>query len=277
MHTTIINVEVLNQSLDDATWILIDCRYDLSDSNAGYRSYLEGHIPRAVYADLKHDLSGPPVTDHGRHPMPAPERLNDLFSSLGISPEHQIVVYDGAFGSVAARLWWLLRYMGHIGVCVLEGGWQAWTSAGNAIEKIERSNTRTLFQGYPHRDWLINIEEVTSAHRLVDAREPVRFRGEHEPLDPKAGHIPGAINHYWKNNLGADGMFLPRFRLKQLFLELYADVAPEEVVFYCGSGVTACHNILATVHAGLPIPRLYAGSWSEWCSDGVRPIATGEG
>lgn len=275
MQTTVISAALLNQYLEDPRWILVDCRYDLSDTNAGYRAYLDGHIPRAVYADLKHDLSGPPVTDHGRHPLPTPERLINLFSFLGISSDHQVLVYDSSYGSVAARLWWLLRYMGHTGVCVLEGGWQAWLKAGYATEQSERRNAPAMFQGKPQQDYLVNMNAVMAAQRLIDARDPVRFLGEQEPLDPIAGHIPGAINHYWKNNLDADGGFLPAARLKQLYLDIYENVPPAEVVFYCGSGVTACHDILAAVHAGLPTPRLYAGSWSEWCGDGARPIATG--
>jgi len=277
MYSTIVSVDTLNQNLDDPAWVIIDCRYDLADSNAGYRSYLDEHISRAMYANLKHDLSGPPVTDHGRHPMPTPERLNNLFSTLGISHDCQVVAYDGSFGSVAARLWWLLRYMGHMHVCVLDGGWQAWSRSGYTTEQLERSNPKTRFRGEPRQDWLVNIDEVISSPRLVDAREPTRFHGEQEPIDPIAGHIPGAVNHYWRNNLDAEGMFLPPQRLKHLFHDLYAGIAPEQVVFYCGSGVTACHDILAAVHAGLVCPRLYAGSWSEWCSDGGRPIATDHG
>ena len=277
MHTTVITVDTLNQCLDNPDWIIIDCRYDLMDDSAGYRSYLGGHIRRAVYADLKNDLSGPPVTDHGRHPMPIPERLNNLFSFLGISNDHQVVAYDESFGSTAARLWWLLRYMGHMRVCVLEGGWQAWSKAGNSIEQVERRNPKTRFCGEPRQDWLVKIDSVNTSPRLIDAREPIRYQGKHETIDPKAGHIPGALNHYWKNNLDAEGKFLPPQRLKQLYLDLYAGVPPEQVVFYCGSGVTACHDILAAAHAGLASPRLYAGSWSEWCTDEGRPIEIDQG
>ena len=277
MHASIIDIHELKENMGDPSWIVVDCRYDLADTSAGYRAYLDSHIAHAVYADLNNDLSGPAITGHGRHPMPSPEKMNNLFSSLGINDGRQVVVYDASSGSLAARLWWMLRYMGHKEVAVLEGGWQSWLDAGYETEQGERKNPGTVFSGKPHAEWLVKKKDVLSRPLLVDAREPARYRGEQEPIDPIAGHIPGAINHYWRNNLDDQGMFFPPQRLRQLYLDIYAGVPPHEAVFYCGSGVTACHNILAAVHAGLPWPRLYAGSWSEWCADPARPIETKPG
>ncbi|MEE9160867.1 MAG: sulfurtransferase [Gammaproteobacteria bacterium] len=275
MYEGIIQVQELNQYYDDLTWVIIDCRYDLLDKSAGYRAYLDSHIPNAIYADLHDDMSGPPVTDHGRHPLPSPARLNQLFSLMGISHDKQVVVYDASFGSIAARLWWMLRYMGHEAVAVMDGGWQAWQKSGLETEQEERKNNPVPFEGKVRQEWLVTLDDVMSEPMLVDSREPVRYRGEEEPLDPAAGHIPGAINHYWKSNLTEDGQFLASQQIRQVFLDFYGGIAPEEVVFYCGSGVTACHNLLAAAHAGLTAARLYAGSWSEWCSDPERPVMTG--
>lgn len=277
MCSTIINARELSGKLDNPSWVIVDCRYDLSDPGAGLRAYLATHIPGAVYADLQNDLSGPPITDHGRHPLPTPERMSNLFSRLGISREHQVVVYDAASGSVAARLWWMLHYLGHDQVAVLDGGWQSWLDAGLAAEQGEVRNSVEYFSGTPQQGRLVKIDEVLSCPLLVDARDPSRYRGEQEPVDPVAGHIPGAINHFWKNNLDEQGMFRTSIYLQQKYLDFYAGIPPHETVFYCGSGVTACHNVLAAVHAGLPWPRLYVGSWSEWCTDPGRPIARGSG
>lgn len=277
MHSPIIDVHELRENIDNPSWIIVDCRFDLADTSAGYRSYLESHIRNAVYADLNNDLSGPAVTDHGRHPMPSPERMNNLFSSLGISHGHRVVTYDASFGSLAARLWWMLRYMGHEEVSVLEGGWQFWLDAGFETEAGERRNPEVNFNGQPHPDLLVRIDDVLSCSLLVDAREPARYRGEQEPIDAVAGHIPGAVNHYWRKNLDERGKFLAAKRLRQIYLDIYAGVPPQEAVYYCGSGVTACHDILAAVYAGLPWPRLFAGSWSEWCADADRPVETQPG
>ncbi|MFQ5660668.1 MAG: sulfurtransferase [Gammaproteobacteria bacterium] len=276
MYTSLIQANELHQSINDPAWVIVDCRYDLADKSAGYRAYLEAHIPNAVYADLHDDLSGPAVTDHGRHPLPTPARLEQLFSYMGITKQTQVAVYDASLGSIAARLWWLLRYVGHEAVAVLDGGWQLWREAGFECEQGERKNTPVGFKGHARPEWVVTLGDVMAAPLLVDSREPARYRGEHEPIDPVAGHIPGAINRYWKENLAADGCFLAPQQLRQDFLKMYADTPARESVFYCGSGVTACHNLLAAYHAGLPAPRLYAGSWSEWCADPERPVATGE-
>jgi thiosulfate/3-mercaptopyruvate sulfurtransferase len=275
MYTTIIDATTVYKNTGRPDWLIVDCRYDLGDRSSGRNAYLESHISGAVYADLHDDLSGPPVTDHGRHPLPAPEHLAALFRRLGISNGTQVIAYDQVYGSFAARLWWLLRYMGHETVAVLDGGWQAWLAAGLPVEKGEQIRKPGNFQGTARTEWLVKVDEVPGAVLLIDSRDPVRYRGESEPLDKAAGHIPGAINHFWKNNLDNHGYFKDSRQILEEFQGFLAGVAPSEAVFYCGSGVTACHNLLAAAHAGLPAPKLYAGSWSDWCSRPGRPVVTG--
>jgi thiosulfate/3-mercaptopyruvate sulfurtransferase len=275
MYKTIICTDELLPHVHDHNWIVIDCRYDLADPGSGHRAYMESHISDAIYADLHDDLSGEPLTDHGRHPLPGVDKLRRVFSSYGITKDTQVVAYDASSGAFAARLWWLLRYMGHDAVAVLNGGWQAWQSENMETESGPGSTTGAIFDGQPRSEWLVTIDEVAGLPCLVDSREAARYLGEMEPVDPVAGHIPGAINHCWKENLAENGHFLAPNQLQQQFNQIYTDTPAEQVVFYCGSGVTACHNLLAVSHAGLPAARLYAGSWSEWCSQADRPIATG--
>ncbi|MGH8120915.1 MAG: sulfurtransferase [Gammaproteobacteria bacterium] len=276
MHTTIINVEAVHAGLHDSVRRIVDCRFDFADKAAGRGAYLTGHIPGAVYADLEMDLSGPPVTDRGRHPLPTPEHLEDLFSRLGISGDTQVIAYDQVAGSLAGRLWWLLRYMGHDAVAVLDGGWQAWLAAGFPARSGLEQCPSVQFHGNPRRELLVTVDQVPQSRLLVDSRDPVRYRGEVEPLDPRAGHIPGAANRFWKENLQADGRFKASAVLRKEFADFLGGIGPGDAVFYCGSGVTACHNILSVVHAGLTLPKLYAGSWSDWCSVPERPVAVGE-
>ncbi len=275
MYKTIIDSEILANYLGDPEWIIVDCRYDLLDSAAGRKAWEESHIPGAVYASVSGELSGDPVTDHGRHPLPAPQTMMGTFSSLGIDSGKQVVVYDDTGGAFCARLWWMLKYMGHEAVAVLDGGWSAWRKDDRKVESGEIINQRSSFFGRPNRDRLVIVDQLPEVPLLIDSRDPDRYQGKLEPIDRVAGHIPGAINHFWQNNLDEQGRFLPPDRLAENFTRLLGDTAPEDVVFYCGSGVTACHNIVAFTHAGLPQPRLYAGSWSEWCSDPSRPVATG--
>jgi thiosulfate/3-mercaptopyruvate sulfurtransferase len=255
--------------------VVVDCRYDLMAPEAGRLAWLEAHIPGAGYAHLDHDLSGPPNTDHGRHPLPAPERLVALFSALGIDSTRQVVAYDDAGGMFAARLWWMLRYMGHDAVAVLDGGWQAWVNAGGATASGEERPRPRAFSGTPRRSRLVTLDEVASVAQLVDARAAPRYRGEVEPLDKHAGHIPGAINHCWQHNLGTDGRLAAAEQLRRQWQTSLGALPDAATVHYCGSGVSACHNVLAQVAAGLPEPRLYCGSWSEWCRDSGRPRAIG--
>jgi len=272
----LIDTETLANHLDSANWVIVDCSYDLADKNAGRNLYLKSHIKGAVFADVQDDLSGPPVTDHGRHPLPTEDALNTLFSRLGINHDSQAVIYDNDCGCFAGRLWWLLRYMGHEAVAVLDGGWTVWEQAGLPTATGKEKNAHKYFRGKANEDWLVTADRVTASELLIDSRAPERYRGEVEPLDLVAGHIPGAINRFWKNNLDNNGFFKDSAQLCKEFEASLGGTEMRETVFYCGSGVTACHNLLAVAHAGLEIPRLYAGSWSDWCSDPDRPVSTGE-
>ncbi|MCY4210465.1 MAG: sulfurtransferase [Gammaproteobacteria bacterium] len=276
MYNTLIDAQTLALHRAAPDWLVVDCQYDLTDKSAGYQRYLTEHVPGAVYADLQRDLSSPhPVTDRGRHPMPSVAQLERQLSALGVSNHKQVVAYDNAGGAFAARLWWLLNYAGHERVAVLDGGLQAWQQAGYATAATETQVTDGRFTATLNSGRLVQLQEVHAVPRLVDSREAPRYAGAAEPIDPVAGHIPGAWNRPWKDNLDAQGKFQSPQRLWQAFAGLYADVAALDVTFYCGSGVSACHNLLAAVHAGYPLPRLYAGSWSEWCADPARPVAVG--
>lgn len=276
MYTTIIDCNQLSDNLENENWVIVDTRYDLSDIEGGRKAYEKAHIPCAVFADVLNDLSGPPVTDHGRHPLPTATAMNQLFSSLGINQDTQVVVYDNGTGCFAARLWWMLQYMGHQACVVLDGGWSDWLAAGMNTEHGNRINKLGVFHGEPAQDWLILLDQVLSAPLLIDSRDPARYRGDNEPLDRVAGHIPGAYNRFWHDNLDETNHFKQPDDLKKEFSQIFSDISPENSVFYCGSGVTACHNLLAVAHAGLGHAKLYAGSWSEWCSDPERPITTGD-
>jgi thiosulfate/3-mercaptopyruvate sulfurtransferase len=276
-YETLVDCETLHRHLADPNWIVVDCRFYLADTDAGEREYEESHIPGAVYAHLDRDLSGPPLTDWGRHPLPSPEAMAALFSRLGIDDSKQVVAYDSVGGALAAaRLWWMLRYLGHTAVALLDGGWQAWQAAGLPTASGVESNSAAHFAGKPERHWLVLLDEVAEAELLLDARDPARYFGETEPIDPVAGHIPGAVNYPLQNNLGPDGRFLPPEQLRRQLEAVLGQTAPQDAVFYCGSGVSACQNILAMVHAGLRSGRLYAGSWSEWIRDPERPVAGGK-
>ncbi len=255
--------------------VIVDCRFSLADTDAGWNAYLAGHIPGAIYAHLDRDLSGPPITDRGRHPLPAPDALRTFFGRLGIAENVQVIAYDDGGGGYAARLWWLLQYMGHEAAAVLDGGWRAYLQAGLPVSTEVTANPQRYFEGAPRTDWLVVAEDVPHATLLVDSRARERFLGEVEPWDSVAGHIPGAVNFDNMQNIAAGGCFLPKDELRRQFLELFAGCPSEEAVFYCGSGVSACQNLLAQAHAGLPMGKLYAGSWSDWISEPGRSIATG--
>lgn len=274
--TTLVSPEDLAEHLNDPAWVIVDCRFSLEDTDSGRRAYQGAHIPGAVYAHLDEDLSGPPVTDHGRHPLPAPEALRALFGRLGIDEGKQVVAYDNVGGIVAARLWWMLRYMRHEAAAVLDGGWTAWQEGGNPTTAGVEENDPASFKGEPRREWLMLAEDVEAgtSGALIDARTPERFRGEEEPLDPVAGRIPGAVNYPYGRNLGEEGRFLPPEQLRQQLEAVLEEADPEATVHYCGSGVSACQNLLAQAHAGLPPGRLYAGSWSDWITDTERPVVT---
>jgi thiosulfate/3-mercaptopyruvate sulfurtransferase len=273
---TLISVAELAGHLSDPTFVVVDCRFMLDDVAWGRREYLAGHIPGAVYADLDRDLSGAKTGTNGRHPLPSPDALKETLSKLGIADGVQVVAYDQDNGMYASRLWWLLRWMGHDAVAVLDGGFTKWTAENRPTASGEEHRSPRDFVGSPRDELLVRVDDVTNPDwRLVDARAPERYRGEVEPLDKVAGHIPGAANHFYKHNLDAAGLFLPPGELRGHLAKVVGDVPPAHVVSYCGSGVTGCHNVLALEHAGMHGARLYAGSWSEWSSDSSRPVAKG--
>jgi len=258
--------------------LFFDCRFSLQDAAAGQRAYLAAHIPAARFADMNQQLSAPQVSGvTGRHPLPARADWLRQVQAWGIDPALQVVAYDDVGGAGAARLWWLLKWVGHEKVAVLDGGWQAWLAAGHSVSTAVPAPARASQFDYAALPTL--ARELTAGQLdatqqcLLDARDPARFRGEVEPIDPVAGHIPGALCSPFSANLGLDGRFQPVAALQQKFAA--AVHAGKPIVCYCGSGVTACHNILALTYAGLPMPALYAGSWSEWITDPARPVATG--
>ncbi|MGH8149700.1 MAG: sulfurtransferase [Steroidobacteraceae bacterium] len=258
---------------------VLDCRHDLARPQWGAEAYAESHIPGAEHAHLDRDLSGPVTSASGRHPLPDPERLRATFSRWGIGPDTQVVAYDQANGALAARLWWLLRFLRHDRVAVLNGGLVAWNAAGLPLTRAPTpARPQQSFTGEPRRDWVASTADVVAGLErgmvLIDARAADRFAGRNETLDPVAGHVPGARNHAFVRNV-AGGRFLGPVALRRLWDETLAGSPPEHVVSMCGSGVTACHNLLAMELAGLPGARLYEGSWSEWVRDRARPVATG--
>ncbi len=276
-YTTLVAAATLAAHLDDPAWLVIDVRHQLADTGYGERVYAENHIPGAVFLHCDCDLSGPMTGSNGRHPLPAVEKLAARLGEIGIGPQTQVVIYDDAQGMIAGRLWWLLRWLGHEQVAVLDGGFQAWQAAGGALTTELPLLRPTTFTAKV-RDAMVDADYVraflqTSRMHLVDARSPDRFRGENETIDPVGGHIPGAVNRFFRENLQADGRFKPAAELRAEWLMVLAGASPEQVVHQCGSGVSACHNILAMEIAGLPGSRLYAGSWSEWCTDCGRPVA----
>lgn len=278
--TTLVDVAALAAHLDDPDWCIFDCRHDLADPDKGERAYREAHVPGARFAHLDRDLSGARTGRNGRHPLPDPAAFAAWLGRAGVDAATQVVAYDDAGGAFAARLWWLARWLGHRSVAVLDGGWAAWIAAGQPTTDQPPRVTPARFDGRADASMTVDAAWL-EAHlgqpgfRLVDARGPDRYRGENETIDPVAGHIPGAVNRFFKDNLRSDGRFEPMARLRENFESLAAGVRPEAVVHQCGSGVTACHNLLAMEIAGLPGARLYPGSWSEWCADPRRPIATG--
>jgi thiosulfate/3-mercaptopyruvate sulfurtransferase len=259
-------------------WLVLDCRFNLGNTQAGEAAHAQGHITGARYVHLDRELSGAKTGRNGRHPLPKPEDFQQTLRALGLTPGTQVVAYDDAGGMFAARLWWMLRWAGHEAVQVLDGGWQAWQAAQGPVDQAVADRRPSDFAVQPHRDWVLSADEVlaqlTQSDRqtLIDARAPDRFKGENETMDPVGGHIPGARNRFFQLNLQQDGRFKAPEALRAEFDGLLAGASVDSVVHQCGSGVTACHNVLAMAHAGLPPTRLYAGSWSEWCADPARPV-----
>jgi thiosulfate/3-mercaptopyruvate sulfurtransferase len=294
ISTTLIDLRELATLLDASgdpaavsRVVVLDCRFDLAAPDAGRQAYVRAHIPGAHYTDLNQDLAGPIAADSGRHPLPAADALAKRFRAFGIGAHTQVVVYDAANGSFAARAWWLLRWLGHTQVAVLDGGFQAWLASGGATEAgAERAPpvTASPVTAPPVSATAFNAAAVATtaevldgsgdpARLLVDARAAERFAGVVEPIDAVAGHVPGAVNHPFGLNLDASGRFLPPAELRRRWQERLGATAPQNVIVMCGSGVTACHNLLALEVAGLAGAKLYAGSWSEWIRDPDRPVA----
>lgn len=300
--TTLIDPAELGKLVQEhpSRLVLLDCRFDLGKPDAGRQAYAQGHIPGARYADLNRNLAAPITAQSGRHPLPAPLQQLGFFASLGITADTQVVAYDEANGSFAARAWWLLRWLGHSQAAVLDGGYRAWIAAGGRIETggdVETSggaNARTTDLGslslsvgtgahplsttaQPQPVTAAEVLEALADGRraLVDARAPERFAGDIEPIDPVAGHVTGAVNHPFSRNLDSENRFLPPAELRRRWLETLNGKDPGDTILMCGSGVTACHNALALEVAGLPGAKLYAGSWSEWIRDPERPVSRG--
>lgn len=277
-YTILISTDELAPQLD-GSWVIVDCRYDLQHASWGREQYLAGHIPGAGYASLSHDLAGP-AGPGGRHPLPEPAALEATFGRLGISNGSQVILYDQETGMFASRMWWLLRYMGHDAAAVLDGGWQKWTREGRPVRPGEESRPQASFTGRTRDHLRVSVGEVEDVVRersmlLVDARAPERFEGHTEPIDRVPGHIPGAVNHFYRQNMTTDGRMLPVDALREQFTTVMGNQPADRVVMYCGSGVSACQNLLALEHAGLHGVKLYVGSWSEWSSDPDRPVQTG--
>ena len=279
--STLISVVGLAQFLDAPDWVIVDCRFWLDDAEKGRLDYRSAHIPGAVYAHLDEDLAGPVLPgETGRHPLPEVDSFTQKLGDWGIGPETQVVVYDDRGGMIAARLWWMLRWLGHETVALLDGGYPAWLEEGNPVTDQITVPAPQQFIPKINLNVLSTSDDILQhfgdpGHILVDSRAPERYRGEQEPIDPVAGRIPGAVNYFWGTNLDPKGYMQLKQVLKGRFKSLFGDIPAEQVTFYCGSGVTAALNALAVAHAGLGLSRVYAGSWSDWITDPERPIVTG--
>jgi len=278
MHHTLISSDTLFDHLSDPDWVIVDCRSSLADLDYGRRVYAESHLPGAVYANLEEDLSSPVIPGvTGRHPLPDIAVLASKLSGWGIGEGVQVVVYDDRSGGIAARLWWLLRWLGHEAVAVLDGGWQDWTMRGYPTTAVIPAPVHRNFKPNPHPEMVANVEQVDAIredgqYKLVDSRERIRYEGKHEPIDPVAGHIPGAVNLPFADHLDTGGRLAPSESIRSHWMEVLGATPPEQTVVYCGSGVTACFNLLTMAHAGLEGAKLYPGSWSEWIADSARPV-----
>ena len=278
MYSTLVSVEALAEHLTAPDWIVFDCRHDLADVELGRQEYARAHIPGARFLHLDADLSGAKTGSNGRHPLPDPSAFCRRLASLGMSNDKQAVAYDASGGYYAARLWWMLRWVGHLRGAVLDGGWDAWVRAAKPVTDAPAAVGPGDFRAISSQGSTLQARDIEEAGdatqlRIVDARSPDRFRGENESLDPVGGHIPGALNRFFKHNLDADGRFKPAVTLEREFSELLGETPATKVIHQCGSGVTACHNLLAMEVAGMKGSKLYPGSWSEWCSDPRRAIA----
>jgi thiosulfate/3-mercaptopyruvate sulfurtransferase len=279
-YDSLISLKDLQINLDNPDWVIIDCRFELENKDLGRDMYLEAHIPGAVYAHLDDNLSGPIVPGKtSRHPLPDVDMFVETLSSWGIDESVQVIVYDDGGGKYAARLWWMLRWFGHEAVAVMDGRFTHWCEAGYSTKSGVEVNSPKKFSPRLRPEFLVETGEVMSMRndpdfRLVDSRSADRYQGINETIDPVAGHIPGAVNAYFGDNLNEDGRFKNKDELRARFDKILEGYRPENAVFYCGSGVTAAHNLLALHYAGYGEALLYPGSWSEWITDPDRSIET---
>ena len=280
-YQTIISVKELNENLNQEDWYIFDCRFLLKDPKGGLTKYNQGHIPGAQFADMDKDLSSVMTEHSGRHPLPNPNEFMEKLQHWGVSNSSQIICYDDMSGAFAARMWWLMKWLGHTNVAVLDGGIDKWIENNLPIETKVQNHSAGSFSGQPNNDMWVDInfiqEKLTQNKiNLLDARSADRFTAKDTKTDPVAGHIPGAISFPFAENLSNKGVFQSPEKLQNRFAELFSD-DQAEVINMCGSGVTACHNLLAMSIAGLPMTRLFVGSWSEWIKEKSRPVATGDG
>lgn len=281
-YTTLISTEELAPHLGDPDWALIDCRFKLDNPAVGQQLYAEAHIPGAIYAHLDHDLSSPIIPgETGRHPLPAIADFAETLSKWGIDERVQVVAYDDNSGVYGGRLWWMLRWMGHVNVAVLDGDLRAWQAEGRPTVGVVESRARRRFLPYPQEHMQVDEAAILAnmaqpTFQLFDVRDEKRYSGEVVSMDPVGGHIPGAKSAFYGHNLTPDGKFKSPAELRARYAALLGDKQPSETVFYCGSGVSLHHDLLALEHAGFgPGARVYIGSWSRWIADGTRPVATG--
>ena len=277
--TTLISTAALAAHLADPAFTIVDCRFKLDDVDWGGAEWTRSHIPGAMYAHLDRDLSGPKTGTNGRHPLPDIATIATTFGRLGITSGRQVVAYDQDNGMFASRLWWLLRWLGHDAVAVLDGGLARWIAEGRPVSTAPDRHEPALFTPAPRGSMTVSATDVESHReeatwRVIDSRAPERYRGEVEPMDPVAGHIPGAANHFFQWNIDEDGIFRTPEDLRMRLGRVVGDVPAERIICYCGSGVQASQNLLALEHAGIVGAKLYPGSWSEWVSDRKRPVAT---
>ncbi len=280
MHTTIVSTDLLRQHLADPDWIILDCQHDLLNHAFGRQAYAKEHIAGAHFVSMEDDMAGVKTGGNGRHPLPTPEALNAVFGRLGVGAGRQVVAYDSAQNNYAGRVWWTLRWLGHKNVAVLDGGLGKWKAEGREISAAVPAARPTVFSGTPDESMRVTVEAIVANLgrpdlQVVDARAVERYMGASEAIDPVAGHIPGALSRFGKNNLNSDGTYKSPETLRAEFKGLLGDLPSAQVVHQCGSGVSACNNLIAMELAGLSGAKLYVGSWSEWCADPSRPVATG--
>jgi len=283
--TTLVDVDSLAANLRAPGWVVLDCRFELGKPSAGENAYSNGHIPGARYVHLDRDLAAPIGPSTGRHPLPDPAIFAAKASAWGVGPDSQVVVYDQGNSFFAARAWWVFRWLGHETVAVLDGGLAAWQQANQPLEHGTPAETTQHFLASPNNERIVDTQQVlksvhagdftSGARRLVDARSADRYAGENETIDPIGGHVPGAINHHYARNYRADGRLHDIATLREMWQRTLDGTDPCNMTMMCGSGVSACVNLLALEHAGLQGAKLYPGSWSEWVRDATRPVAKG--